>query len=576
MNIAGYVIEKQIGKGGMAMVYRATQESLGRPVALKVMNPLFADTEEFSERFLDEGRLLASVHHSNIITIHDIGICEGFHFISMEYVEGGELGEKIKEGITPTQAAAYIETLAECLTVAHDLHIVHRDIKPANILFRKDGTLLLTDFGIAKRLTADKGLTTTGVMIGSPHYLSPEQAQGKSVDGRSDIYSLGVLYYEMLTGRRPFTGDSDVAIAIKHVMEPVPELPEVLGARSGIIDRMTRKDPAERFPSCRSLLVALREFRETGAWSGEVADIRLVAPLDSKIVTTDLAAGAKANTTTKANGNSAQDAEDSESRAQAEQAMEKTVALGDTLRLDEMAFHDRDTLVRDASPVVSALQGNPSPTNQADAAPTHGEDSDTSRKRKLFALGLFIVILAAVAANMLYDRTATNPETTVAVPSVPTPTIAAPVVDVDAEAQAQAEAKAQAAEIERQEKDRRAREFLIESLLGDATAAVAAYRLTTPVATSAFTYYNKVLEIEPEHTEAIKGIDGIADTYYRLAKGAEKDWDYDKALRLANTGLNVRPEHQPLRTLLQSLRAEKGKTGRKLKNTFKGPKRWFN
>ena len=138
MNISGYVIKKQNAKGGMAMVYRATQESLGRAVALKVMNPLFSDSPEFSERFLNEGRLWAVVQRSNVMTIHDIGICDGLHFISMEYVEGGGLGGKIKEGISPPQASAYIETLADCFAVAHDLHIVYRDIKLANILFRDD------------------------------------------------------------------------------------------------------------------------------------------------------------------------------------------------------------------------------------------------------------------------------------------------------------------------------------------------------------------------------------------------------------------------------------------------------
>ena len=155
MNIAGYRIEKQIGKGGMAMVYLATQESLNRPVALKVMNPLYADSAEFSERFLNEGRILASIHHSNIITIHDIGISGNFHFISMEYVQGGDLADRLKQGVSPDEAVNMVETIAACLDAAHNAHIVHRDIKPANILFRKDGHLLLTDFGIAKQLGAD-------------------------------------------------------------------------------------------------------------------------------------------------------------------------------------------------------------------------------------------------------------------------------------------------------------------------------------------------------------------------------------------------------------------------------------
>jgi len=366
MNIAGYVIDKQIGQGGMAMVYRATQESLGRPVALKVMNPLFSDTPEFSERFLDEGRLLAAVHHSNIITIHDIGISDGFHFISMEYVEGGDLGDRIKAGISPSQAMAYVETLAECLAVAHDLHIVHRDIKPANILFRKDETLLLTDFGIAKQLTTNKELTATGAMVGSPSYLSPEQAQGNPVDGRSDIYSLGVLYYEMLTGEKPFVGKSGVDIAIKHVTQPLPALPDALAAYSGIIECMTHKDPDERFPSCRSLAVALREFRETGAWSEKIADIPLPALTGSEAVATGVTPADAAETSVGGTVSAVGRPEDAASRHDgAGQTMAGTTDTQETLVLDDAAGRKGEPIGQEGPPVTPMEQGGASPDNGA-------------------------------------------------------------------------------------------------------------------------------------------------------------------------------------------------------------------
>ena len=498
----------------------------------------------------------SSTATSSRFTIHDIGICDGFHFISLEYVEGGELGDKIKEGISPSQAAAYIETLADCLGVAHDLHIVHRDIKPANILFRNDGTLLLTDFGIAKQLTIDKGLTTTGAVIGSPHYLSPEQAQGKTVDGRADIYSLGVLYYEMLTGNRPFTGDSDIAIAIKHVTQPVPKLPDVLAESTGVSDRMTRKDPDERFPSCRSLLVALREIRETGRWSGEIADLPLSAPVNAKSIA--IASQPSADGTDDPPPSSGI----AESVRHGEPGAQRAVSAALSASPDDMVVHNGDTIIHDGPPIATADQAKLAPRAEfrhesvaVESAPTQDGASGNGR---FIALGLGLLIVISLVLGMLSNRTETISEATVP-----------PVT-------AEAKPDPDLAMIERQKKDRRAREFLIDSLLRDAETATADYRLTTPVATSAFTYYQKVLELDPEHAEAIKGVDNIADTFYRLAKSAEKDWDYDKALRLANSGLSIRPEHPLLLALLLSLKADEGSTGRTLKNTFKGPKGWFN
>jgi len=228
MTITGYTIEGQIGQGGMARVYRAIQDSLGRPVALKIMNPILADDPAFSKRFLDEGRLLASLQHPHIVTIYDIGVIDGLHYISMEYVNGGDLRERIRGDLSPDAALSHMLAIGSALEAAHDAQIVHRDVKPANILFRLNGTLLLTDFGIAKQLASNKGLTVTGSMVGSPYYLSPEQALGHPTDGRSDIYSLGIVLYEMLVGEKPFEGDSEIGIAMRHIEGELPRLPQRL------------------------------------------------------------------------------------------------------------------------------------------------------------------------------------------------------------------------------------------------------------------------------------------------------------------------------------------------------------
>jgi serine/threonine-protein kinase PpkA len=198
VDIPGYKVERLIAEGGMATVYLATQESLDRRIALKLLKKF--DKPEQSKRFINEGRIIASLNHQNIITIHDIGITGDQHYISMEYLEGGDLEARIQGGVTPAIAIDLLKTIGDCLSFVHRKGIVHRDIKPANILFRKDGTPILTDFGIAKQLEQDTRLTMDGTAMGSPDYLSPEQAECKPLDGRTDIYSLGIVLYEMLTG----------------------------------------------------------------------------------------------------------------------------------------------------------------------------------------------------------------------------------------------------------------------------------------------------------------------------------------------------------------------------------------
>ena len=181
----------------------------------------------------------------------------------MEYLPGGDLKHRIRAGITVEQALDYLETIAGALHAAHLKHIVHRDVKPANVLFRADGTLVLSDFGIAKRLGSDD-ITLSGSTIGSPHYLSPEQARGRPVDARADIYSLGIMLYEMLTGRKPYRGASDIDTVLMHVNEPPPRLPAHLGELQTLIDHTTAKDPVERYPEAATAIAALRQAR--AAW----------------------------------------------------------------------------------------------------------------------------------------------------------------------------------------------------------------------------------------------------------------------------------------------------------------------
>jgi serine/threonine-protein kinase PpkA len=255
LEIPGYRIEDKIAEGGMASVYRAVQESLQRPVAIKVLHD--RDEPGFSQRFMAEGRIVATLRHPAIITIYDIGIAGGRPFIAMELVEGGDLERRIAAGLQPEQALAILRRLVLALDYVHGQGVVHRDIKPGNILFRQDDEPLLGDFGIAKQMDIDLKLTRDDLALGSPYYLSPEQGQGKPVDGRSDIYSLGILLYEMLSGRPPFRGKTPMDLMLQHLREPLPPLKKSLRPFQPLLEQMTAKEPMQRPRDCATLLRAL-------------------------------------------------------------------------------------------------------------------------------------------------------------------------------------------------------------------------------------------------------------------------------------------------------------------------------
>lgn len=257
MQIPGYEIQRTIGRGGMGTVYLAVQESLGRSVVLKTMS---SDTGSLS-RFLNEGRIVASLRHPHIITVYDIGTADGMLYMCMEYVDGGDLKAKMGETLNPDYALDILQKVTGALEFAHAKGIIHRDVKPANILFRSDGTPLLSDFGIAKELAGDTELTSTGMILGSPFYMSPEQAEGMEMDGRTDVYSLGIIFYEMLVGRRPFQGDSQIKVIMQHLQAPVPRFPDHLQRFQPLLDRMLAKDRQDRFKDATTLVGHIERLR---------------------------------------------------------------------------------------------------------------------------------------------------------------------------------------------------------------------------------------------------------------------------------------------------------------------------
>src|SRR6266487_2557947 len=254
-------IVERIGVGGMATVFKAYQRTLDRYVAIKVLPAYHAQDPVFVKRFIQEARSVAKLAHPNIVQIHDFGEQDNITYIVMEYVDGGTLKDRLRRALPPAEAIDFVIQAAEGLDCAHRIGIVHRDVKPANMLVRKDGHLLLSDFGIAKLLETTTNLTRVGTGIGTPQYMSPEQGTGQPVDRRSDIYSLGIVLFHCLTGQVPFTADSPLTITVKHLNDPLPlEKLRTKGVPQPIehvLLRMTAKAPADRYQTTDALIEAL-------------------------------------------------------------------------------------------------------------------------------------------------------------------------------------------------------------------------------------------------------------------------------------------------------------------------------
>lgn len=259
--IPGYTIEKRLGRGGMATVYLAVQQPINRKVALKVMSNQLGEDSVWAKRFIQEAQVIAQLTHPNVVPVYDVGTHDGSFYISMEHLIGGSLKDRMKQGIAVWEALKIIIGVAAGLDFAGEKGFVHRDIKPDNIMFRSDGSPVILDFGIVKQMSdGPSQMTQTGVIVGTTSYMSPEQAQGRELDQRSDIYALGIMFYELLTGRPPFKGETDVGTLLMHINEPVPRLTEPLNVFQPIIDKALAKDPFHRYNRAREMIDHIQQL----------------------------------------------------------------------------------------------------------------------------------------------------------------------------------------------------------------------------------------------------------------------------------------------------------------------------
>jgi serine/threonine-protein kinase PpkA len=255
--VPGYNVVHIIGQGGQAQVYLAEREHDGLRVALKVLNRALRNDPVFLERFVREYKLVASLDSAFVARIYDQGFTGDHPYIAMEFLPSGTLASRIREGLTTRAALRIAAQIAQALDAIHSRGIVHRDLKPANILFRADGRPVLVDFGLARDLTVSSTLTVAGQFLATPRYMSPEQCQGLEVDARSDLYSLGVVLYEMITGTKIYDGANGAEVINMHVKAPPPRLADLLACHQPLLDRLLAKKPDERYQSAAEVLTEL-------------------------------------------------------------------------------------------------------------------------------------------------------------------------------------------------------------------------------------------------------------------------------------------------------------------------------
>jgi serine/threonine protein kinase len=254
VSVQGYRIVSKIGRGGSSVVYLAERESDAQQVVLKVLDATAGLDEILLQRFVQEFDIISSIDHPNVVKIYDRGFSDRHAYIAMEYFPHGSLVEVIRQGLNNRQALSLLAQAASALREVHNRGIIHRDIKPGNLMARDDGSIVLADFGIAKRLDDDKDRTRHGELYGTPYYVSPEQIEGNPATAQSDIYSLGIIFHEMLTGQRPFEAESVSGLIALHVSAPRPKLPAALAEYQVLLDRMIAVDPGNRYKNAEELI----------------------------------------------------------------------------------------------------------------------------------------------------------------------------------------------------------------------------------------------------------------------------------------------------------------------------------
>lgn len=581
--IPGYRLERLLGRGGMARVYLAIQESLSRPVALKILAE--PDAPTFRERFFQEGRVVAALNHPNVVTIHDLGQVGELYYTSMEYLDGGDLRVRLPSLSLPERLDV-VETLCDVLSFVHAKEIVHRDLKPGNVLFRGNGTALLGDFGIAKHLRESGNLTASGEAIGTPFYLSPEQIRGDGLDGRSDLYSLGIMLYELLTGAKPFDGGNYASTLIMHLQAPVPRLPEAFRVLQPALDGLLAKSPDDRFPDGLRTRQCLRELRQTASALQSGA---MTAPLPAvaapghapteRLSDTEREAATAAVDATGAPSRSRRSRRSRFGRARWAALVVTMIALGgwlahgwladdepfhlaglglesppDAWRLDVGQRPDREASVPSGS--AAATRVNDPPAGEA-AGEAAGDDAGE------IVAGEAVSPPGATASEPAANGSAGGVESDEGAPGdasdglAPGPGergAATPQAVQGGDPEEASDASAARPDAGRDDELTADEARTVLDHLRAGKVALEAYRLTTPSDDNAYDHYQAVLDLAPNHPAALQGLYAVGTRYAWLARSQAEDGRIRQARGYVARGLSVQPDHPELLALKEELR----------------------
>ncbi|MEA1888615.1 MAG: protein kinase [Pseudomonadota bacterium] len=576
-DIPGYKILSELGRGGIATVYLAVQESLDRQVALKVMSPLLAMEPDYAERFIREGRTVAQLSHSNIITVYDIGLQKHQLFIAMEYIAGGNMRTLMPDHVNdPEWALSIAGQIALALGYAHTVGIVHRDVKPENILFRENGSAILTDFGIAKTITSNTNLTRAGTIIGTPKYMSPEQTDGLGNDPRTDVYSLGIILFEMLTGNVPYDSENSMAVLYAHVHAPIPDLPDELSDLQPLINNLLAKKAEDRTEDCDELAEIIRITRRERHYALKDPARMLEANLTQELKIPSRGKNKKLQKKRDSEkGPLAWKKKLSEFTASLKGPDKKRLLIAAAL-IGSIALISIILMWKDDSsgPASIAESNNLAENVEAPIEQTPAVQVEPSET--LASPDTAASITPPTADNKINAEISalTKPASSTS-GREPEINDAAPQTDINPEEGNQTallisrfladesndelvkqqQAAAPDSEEEKNPPVLSSKQKKINNLLTDARAAVKDGQIISPKNTNAVTYYKQVLELSPRNKRALRGLTVSGDLIVENARGNYKAGKPDIALRQIDTALQEIPDHENLLKLKQTIEA---------------------
>ena len=530
VKISGYNILHEVGRGGIATVYLAVQESLQREVALKVMSPALTTDPNFTDRFIREGRTIAKLNHPGIVTIHDISVDEYNHYIAMEYLQGGSLKRRIKNRLSVEDALDILFQVASALEYAHEKGIVHRDVKPENIMFRDPNTLeaVLTDFGIAKSNAHHTQLTSAGMIVGTPRYMSPEQADGRGASPKSDLYALGIVLHEMITGRAPYGGNESVAVLYSHINDPIPKLPDKHGFLQPLLEELLAKEPVNRIADSTTLLKRIRECQ---------AEARRIARTTKKQAPSTSRSTAKKGITTLLSF-----------------VIWGGIAIGSLIIIGTVIWG----LISPPEELVDQIPvGADSPEGTTDV--------ELSEKERPVIVAPTKVDIGQQEIKGDSEDSTEPVEITKEVTQTPPRAIEQPTDvqgdDTPEQERSISEANVPSTDVEPGNATRPQAEVEtnaetsdtvdVSALLELAQKQIENDRLSTPADNNAYDTYRAILRIDPGNIDAKNGLKRIAGRYAEIARSQSVGGKYEQAISSAQNGLVVWPEHRYLQEVLK-------------------------